>query len=111
MAPQAPPIEHLGTTERVSHDALVRVDVRVKEILTRHTVDDSARDQTAHQAAAKIHEDAAERMYARGENAGAVEQRELAQADRESAGITAERAQLSRERQRDIASEELRDGE
>jgi hypothetical protein len=38
--------------------------------------DDSDRDQRAHQAAAKVHEDAAERMYARGENAGADKQRE-----------------------------------
>jgi hypothetical protein len=71
--------------------------------------DDSDRDQRAHQAAAKVHEDAAERMYARGENAGADKQRDLARADRESAGIAAERAQLSRERQRDNANEALRD--
>ena len=75
------------------------------------SADDSARDQEARQAAAKAHEDTAERMYERGENAGAVKQRELARADRESAGITAERAQLSRERQRDSASEEPLGGE
>lgn len=67
---------------------------------------DSARDQTAHQAAAKVHEDTAESMYARGDSTGAVKERQLARADRESAGISAERAQLSRERQRDNANED-----
>jgi hypothetical protein len=43
-------------------------------------------------------------MYARGDNAGADEQRTLARADRESAGVAAERAQLSRERDRERAS-------
>jgi hypothetical protein len=67
---------------------------------------DSARDsQTARQTAAKVHEDAAEQMYARGDNAGADKQRTLARADRESAGIAAERAQLSRDRDRERASE------
>jgi len=46
-------------------------------------------------------------MYARGENAGADEQRTLARADRESAGIAAERAQLSRERDRELRSTQL----
>jgi hypothetical protein len=38
MAPQAPPIKRTRTTERVSFDALARVDARVKEILTRREV-------------------------------------------------------------------------
>ena len=60
--------------------------------------DEAGRDaQTEHQAAAREHEDTAERLYARGEDARAVEERELAQGERESAGIAAERTQLSRE--------------
>ena len=82
---------------RLAAQRLTRAS-RMKRLPRTGRADDSARNQSAHQAAAKVHEDAAESMYARGENAGAVKQRELARADRESAGITAERAQLSRER-------------
>jgi hypothetical protein len=35
MAARAPLVEHSRTVERVSHEALVRVDRRVKEILSR----------------------------------------------------------------------------
>jgi hypothetical protein len=76
---------------------------RMRKSLREGRIADSGRNaQSEHQAAAKVHEDKAERMYARGENAGADEQRTLARADRESAGIAAERAQLSRERDREL---------
>ena len=57
-----------------------------------------------HQAAARVHEDTAERLYAHGEDTRAVEERELARGERETAGIAAERAQLSRERERSAES-------
>ena len=44
-------------------------------------------------------------MYAHGEDARAVGERELARGERETAGIAAERAQLSRERERSRAAE------
>jgi hypothetical protein len=59
-----------------------------------------------HQAAAIEHEDNAERLYAHGEDARAVEERALARGERETAGIAAERTQLSRERSRSAESPE-----
>jgi hypothetical protein len=56
--------------------------------------------QAARQASAQGHEDAAARLYAHGDNALAAQERDLGRQDRESAGITAERAQLRRERDR-----------
>jgi hypothetical protein len=56
--------------------------------------------QTARQASAQGHEDAAARLYAHGDDALAEQERDLGRKDRESAGITAERAQVRRERDR-----------
>jgi hypothetical protein len=63
------------------------------------------RDPTAKQAAARGHEDAADRLYASGDHALADHERELGRADRENAGIDAERAQLRREREHSRSTE------
>ena len=61
--------------------------------------------QTQHQDSAKAHEDAAARLYAHGDDAAAVQERDLGRAQREAGEIAAERAQLSRERHRANADE------
>ena len=64
------------------------------------------RDPTSQQASARAHEDAAERLYASGDDTLADHERDLGRADREDAGIDAERRQLRRERDRSRSADD-----